>query len=83
LPPEVLIQLAGDVVELRGRPEDAGAQRSRQTGEDNVVIFDLERNANQPTWGGRDQERSKRAVDRAVGHVQQPFPLGLCDQAGM
>ena len=78
---EVLVELARDAVEARRRQEDPRAHRGRQGVEHGVVALAREGDAHEPLRRGGQQERAERAVDGAVGDVEQPLAVGPCRRA--
>src|SRR3954468_15442314 len=67
---EVLVELAGSLVEPARRAQDPRADGARQARKDRIVILAVERHTHEALCGRREEERSERAVHRAIRHVQ-------------
>ena len=57
-----------------------GLTSRREVGEHVVVTFVLERHPDDASGRGGQQQRAERAVDRAVGDVEQAAPVGALDE---
>ena len=79
---EVLVELPGDVVGASGHPHDARADLPGELVEDRVVAFEFERDPHQAGGAGRDEQRTDRAVDDAVGDIEQCLVIGTLGQPG-
>ena len=60
--------------------QDARADVDGEPGEHVVVALVLERHPDEARGRGRQQQRAERAVDRAVGDVEQAVTLGALDE---
>ena len=79
---EVLVDLAGDVVDPPRRAEDAGADGGGQLHQHVVMVLALEGHPHEPGRGGGQEQRADGAVHGAVGDVEQAIAVGLLGQAG-
>ena len=68
---EVLVELAGGVFESARGAQDARADLGGELGEHGVVVLALERDPDEAAVRGGQQQRPERAVDDAVGDVEQ------------
>ena len=79
---EVLVELPGDVVGASGHPHDARADLPGELVEHRVVAFAFERDPHEAGGARRDEQRTDRAVDDAVGDVEECLVLGTLGQPG-
>jgi hypothetical protein len=68
---EVLVELARGGVQSGRRPQHPRAHRPGKRGQDRVVVFDVVGNSDQADGGGGQQQGADRAVDGAVGNVEE------------
>jgi hypothetical protein len=76
LPGEVLLQLAGGLVEPPWGAQDSGADVASQALEHGVQPLPLVGDPDQPGRGGRQQQGADRGVEGAVGDIEQALSLG-------
>jgi hypothetical protein len=73
---EVLVDLAGSIVETAPSPHDPGADVTGETGEDGVVSLPFERDPYQARRRRGQQQRTERTVDRPVADVDNARTRG-------
>ena len=82
-PGEVLLELAGGLVEPPRGAQDPGADLAGQASEHRVEALAFVGDPDQPGRGGGQQQRADRRVEGAVGDVEQALVLGLGDEPGV
>ena len=80
---EVLVELAGGRVETGWMAQDARADPIGQRLQDAIVILVGVGNPHQSGVGGGEQQTADRAVDRAVGDIEETFGLGCCRESAV
>ena len=68
---EVLLELAGGILESARGAQDARADLGGELGEDGVMVFPVEGDPGEAAVRAGQQERTEWAVDDAVGDVEQ------------
>ena len=78
---EVLLQLPGGPVQAGGGPQHTRADAGGEAGQDGVVVLAGVGHPDEPLFGGGQEQRPHRGVQRAVGDVQDSGPRRLRDEA--